>query len=57
MNGINDNLNSLVNKEVSAKKAFVVAKKICEVRRPITRRSIEDILAAKELNKSLALSI
>ena len=56
MNGINDNLNSLVNKEVSAKKAFVVAKKICEVRRPITRRSIEDILTAKELNKSLALS-
>ena len=56
MNGINKELSNAINEEVSAKEALVVAKKICEDRRPRTRLAIEDILAAKQLEASLELS-
>jgi len=55
MNGINKELSNAINEEVSAKEALVVAKKICEDRRPRTRLAIEDILAAKQLEASLEL--
>ena len=57
MNGINEELSNIINEEVSAKEALVTAKKICEDRRPRTRLAIEDILAAKQLEAGLALSI
>ena len=56
MNGINKELSNIINEEVSAKEALVVAKKICEDSRPRTRLAIEDILAAKQLEAGLGLS-
>jgi hypothetical protein len=57
MKGICQELNDIIKDEVSTKKALSAAKEICEVRRPITRRSIEDILAAKQLEANLGLSL
>jgi hypothetical protein len=57
MNGINKELSNAINQEVSDKEALVAAKKICEDRRPRTRLAIEDILAAKQLEASLELSL
>lgn len=57
MNGINKVLNQTILQEVSTKEALVTAKKICEDRRPRTRLAIEDILAAKQLEANIALSI
>lgn len=49
MKGISNELNQVIADEVSAKQALEVAKDICECRRPITRRKIEELRELKEL--------
>lgn len=56
MKGICQELNDIIEDEVSTKKALSTAKEICEVRRPITRRAIEDILEVKQLEARIELS-
>ncbi|PHR55938.1 MAG: hypothetical protein COA43_14560 [Robiginitomaculum sp.] len=51
MKGINKELNNKINSEVMIKKAFTAARETVKHQRPITRRAIEDIQAAKELKQ------
>ena len=56
MDGINENLNKSIKRECLIKAAIAKARKDQEDKRPITRRGIEDILAAKKLEADLGLS-
>ena len=57
MQGINKELNKAIERECLIKTVVTEAKKKAEVNRPINRRRIEDILEAKQLEASIALSI
>ena len=56
MDGINESLNKSIKRECLIKAAIAKARKDQEDKRPITRRGIEDILAAKKLEADLGLS-
>ena len=51
MKGISDQLKNTVAREVMSKKAMDTAKSNAKRMRPITRSSIEDIIAARQLNE------
>ena len=53
MQGINEELNQVIKDEVIAKENKTAAKELVEVRRPITRRAIEDIRELTKLEKDL----
>jgi hypothetical protein len=55
MKGINEELNNQVKRECLLKSAIANVKKQKEDERPINRRRIEDILEAKQIEKSLQL--
>ena len=55
MQGINKELNNQVKRECLLKSAIASVKKQKEDERPINRRRIEDILEAKQIEKSLQL--
>jgi hypothetical protein len=55
MKGINKELNNQVKRECLLKSAITSVKKQKEDERPINRRRIEDILEAKQIEKSLQL--
>ena len=57
MNGINPELKKTIERECLIKSVVTKAKQKAEVNRPINRRRIEDILEAKQLEASIALSI
>ena len=57
MKGINEELNNQVKRECLLKSAITSVKKQKEDERPINRRRIEDILAVKQLEAELGLSI
>ena len=57
MKGINQELNKAIERECLIKDVVTKAKQKAEVNRPINRRRIEDILEAKQLEASIALSI
>ena len=51
MKGISDQLKNTVAREVMIKNAIDTAKLHAKTKRPITRSSIEDILADRQLNE------
>lgn len=57
MKGINQELKKTIERECLIKSVVTKAKQKAEVNRPINRRRIEDILEAKQLEASIALSI
>ena len=57
MQGTNEELNNQVKRECLLKSTIANVKKQKEHERPINRRRIEDILAAKQLEAELGLFI
>lgn len=51
MKGINQLLDEAIKNEVAEHKLIKQAKAFVETRRPVTRRSIEDIIEQKRLRK------
>ena len=51
MDGINDELNNLIDEEVRQAKAIKQAKKIVDTRRPLTRAKIQEIKDMLQLGK------
>ena len=51
MDGINDELNNLINEEVRQAKAIKQAKKLVYTRRPLTRARIQEIKDMLQLGK------
>ena len=51
MDGINDELNNLIDEEVRQAKAIKQAKKLVDTRRPLTRARIQEIKDMLQLGK------
>tara|TARA_R110002096_G_scaffold109418_1_gene239304 strand:+ start:47 stop:211 length:165 start_codon:yes stop_codon:yes gene_type:complete len=51
MDGINDELNKLIDEEVRQAKAIKQAKKLVDTRRPLTRAKIQELKDMQQLEK------